>query len=281
MIWTVILPVLATVKVIIQGWVSRKKCATLGDSLLLNSLIFGAATIVLFPIKFSGFPSVKIMLPALMFGIFSMAFQCFYILAFKSGPVGMTTVMNNFNLLFPILCGALLYHEAITAYRVIGMLAMAVSLILLPNATQGKINRKWLFFSLLALVSAGMNNVLLMLVSHAGYSRYESDMIVVTGMAVASILSLIISFFFRKSLHRSLSFANVGGILICGFALGMYNCLTVVALRVVPSVVLYPIVNVLTIMIITLSDYVIYKEKLSKKQIVGLVTAAVAVVLMS
>ena len=98
---------------------------------------------------------------------------------------------------------------------------------------------------------------------------------------MASILSLIISFFFRKSLHQSLSFVNLGGILFCGFALGMFNCLTVVALRVVPAVVLYSVVNVLTMMLITLSDYMIYKEKLSKKQFVGLFTAVVAVVFMS
>lgn len=281
MIWIVVLPLLAASKVIIQGFISRNKCSVVGDSFLLNALIFGAAAIVLFLLKFSHSIPVKILLPAVLFGICNTAFQCLYLSAFKTGPVGMTTVINNFNLVFPILCGALLFNETITKQRFLGMLFMAVALVLLPRSDGGKINWKWFMFSVLALVASGSTNTLLTVISHRSYTKYESDMIIVTGFVFASFLSLLISAFFRKNIHMKLNVLYVGGILICGLFLGLFNCLTVVALKTLPAVILYPTVNVLTIIPIVFADYFIYKERISKRQIVGIFVAACSIFLMN
>lgn len=281
MIWLIILPLLAAMKVTVQGFVSRKKCVSVGDSFLLNAMIFAASVLVLFPLKFAGWPAAKILLPALFFGVCSTAFQCLYLAAFKAGPVGMTTVINNFNLLLPILYSACVFGETITRRRLGGVLLMAVSLILLPRQSKGKFHWKWLLLSLAALVAAGSNNTILLIVSRSNFNKYESDMVVVTGFAVAAVLSSLISLLFRKSISLKPDLPSVGGIAVCGVAIGLHNCLTIVSLKALPAIILYPIVNILTILLILLSDFVIYKEKLSKRQIVGIVLAAGAIILLN
>ena len=92
-----LLPILVSTKVLLQGHYSKTKVRSLADIFYLMGLIFTAIAVITGIFFFRVIPSVGTVLFALVFGVANYVYQISYCSALRTGPVSLTSIICNFN----------------------------------------------------------------------------------------------------------------------------------------------------------------------------------------
>ncbi|GEM_PF-4422037 len=277
-------PLLSNAKVMLQGGLVRKHNKTLADTVLINAWIFAAVTLIMGALFFRQLPPIGLVLLAILGGALASGFQICYSSAFRSGPISITCVIVSFAVVFPVLGGLLIYDEKLSTLRIAALVLTAITFLLIPERTGGKVNRRWLIFSLSAMVCSGTSNFLQLIVSRtAGFADYSNEFIVLC-FAVASALCFLIGTPWQKRdggiFHPTKKvLLTVLGI---GLALGLYNILTPMALKSgIDASKYFPLMNVIIMIVVLISDFIFYRHIPKGRQWIGIVTAIIGSVLIN
>jgi len=303
-LWLVILPLLATVKVYIQGDLARKHVKSTSDVFLMNGLIFVSLVVSTAPVCFRHIPPVEIILLCVVRAVLSMLFQVLYSLAFKIGPVSLTSIIVNFYIIIPLIVGVYVFEEELTLLSFIGILLIFVSIYLMParKKNEKSFNLKWLILTVVSCIITGINNSVTAIISRSSYSGYKNEYILLCYF-FAAIYCFVIWFLKREDggimvshMREKLIGNNVGiitaiknsklfsilfGVIMIGVVLGVYNIGTVEAVAVIDSLIFYPVKSVLVIVFSVVADMFFLKQKLTAKQLIGVGIGAAAVVLLN
>jgi len=276
------LPILATVKVNLQGYFSRGRTKTLSDVFSLNAMIFTALSVSMAALFLRGPFPAELILWGVASGLFSTLFQVSYTMAFRCGPVAPATIINNFNITLPLLVGVCLFGETVSVSGIIGLALLAVAFCLIPERSEGKVNARWMIFTVLAFLGSGANNALMVIFARSAIAEHKQAYIVI-GYATAAVFCFVLSLLLHRRGEER--FRPDGklllGVCVIGVVLGLYNLMLVHAAAEVAAVVLYPVVNGLTIFWIALSDRIIFRQKSTPMQLVGMLIGAAAVILLN
>lgn len=206
----------------------------------------------------------------------------FSFLAIREGSLSLTSLVTSYSLIIPTLYGLLFLNEGITAFLVLGIILLLISLFLV-NSKKGdvKITLKWLIFVILAFLGNGFCSTIQTAQQRRFNGNYKSEFMIVT-------LLLLSAFFFCLSLK-----AEKGEKLICfkaatpymvlnGIANALVNLLVMVLVsKGMAASIMFPVISGGGIVLTTLVAIFIYKEKLSVNQYIGLLLGTVSVVLMN
>lgn len=283
-----LLPILVTTKVLLQGHYSKSRVGSLADTFYLTGFIFAAISLITGVFFFRVLPSVETLLFALLFGVVNYVYQVSYSSAFRAGPVSLTSIICNFNMIVIIPFGALVFKEEIGPYQWIGFALVAVAMILLNkqnNEAEKKANLKWLFLSLLTMVTSGFTGIL-----QSAYGKYfpseEKDSFIVISYVIAALLCFITALAIKKAKKTDLFKVDPKffcGIAIIGVALSLYNTLIIEiqARAYFTSAVLFPVLSVLNFITTLAASILFLKERIRLRQWIGVLVGTVAVVLMN
>lgn len=285
-LYLIVLPLLACLKVTAQGRVSKSNGDDLAGVFKYNTILFGFGTLIMAALYLRELPNPKVLIAGLIYAVVYVSFQVFLMLAFKAGSVGLTSTINNFNIAFAVLVGIFVYHEPTSWNKIVGLVLLVAPFILLAKGgSNEKINWKWLIFTILAFVSSGASNATLVVCAHNRFTENESHHVVVFGYIFATILSFILFLVLKKDNNNELSTRdkrmNVAKLFVAAVGMGVYNVLIIDALRKIEAQILYPVVNVSIIIIMLVVDRILFKHKITKRQIVGICIAAVCIVLLN
>jgi len=288
------LPLLAALKVNLQGYFSRGRTRTLSDVFFLNGMIFSAVAVSMAALFLrSPFPP-EIFLWGLGSGLCSIVFQVSYCLAFRSGSISLATIINNFNIALPLLAGMLLFHETLSPLNLCGLLLLSAAFCLIPESKGGKRNLRWLCFTLIAFFAAGSANTVMLIFTRSDFSPYKEAYTVV-GYLWAALFCFSTALIFRRRekaknrISPSEEYQSalrpdaklLAGVCGIGVVLGLYNLFLAFAAGQMDAVLLYPVVNALTIFWISLSDKVIFHQKFTPRQLCGMLAGVCAVILLN
>lgn len=281
--YLIIIPLLATAKVTIQAGMARKSVTTTSDTFLLNGGIFLASAITLAALFLRSVPPLEVFFFSLLIAVGNLLFQTFYVLAFRTGPVSLTTTINNFSLVLPMLTGAILYREMPSLWNVIGLPFLAAALILIPMKGHGEkasVSARWLLFALLTALSSGLNNSLILYFSRSEFAAFKSEFLIF-GYLFSAVFALL--FGARREKGSSFRFAPryILLLLLIGLILGVHNLLNVQAISFIETAVFFPVTTVLGMLFVTTVDRIVFKQKLSRNTAIGFVLALIAVVFLS
>lgn len=276
---------LASLKVAVQGKLTRNNNAGLSGLCRINAAVFGATAIIMAALFLRSAPTAGVLTAALLYGIFGVLFQLFYMMAFATGSIGATAAINNFGVVFSIIAGIFVYNEPISAFKIVGIVLMVIPFVLLPKRDGGGFGGgKWLLFSVIAVLSSGASNLLMLICSHNGFSVENSRQVVIFGYAAACLISLAIMNLLPGSKIKCNAFGDRLFLLkTAGVAvpLGLYNVLLSSGLHYIPGSVLIPVVSVLSMSAILLIDLILFRQKLTVRQYIGLGMAVLCVVLLN
>lgn len=287
-LFLLLLPILVTTKVLLQGHYSKSKVGSLADTFYLTGFIFAAIALITGVFSLRALPSTSTLLFALLFGVVNYVYQVSYSSAFRAGPVSLTSIICNFNMIVIIPFGALVFKEEIGPYQWVGFALVAVAMILLnrpSSGTEKKASFKWLLLSLLTMVTSGFTGIL-----QSAYGKYfpseEKDSFIVIGYVIAALLSFITALAMKKAKKTDLFKADPKffcGIAIIGVALSLYNTLIieVQARAYFTSAVLFPVLSVLNFIMTLAASILFLKERIRLRQWIGVLVGTVAVVLMN
>jgi len=289
---------LAAFRSILSKDVNKRK-SFFNDCFHSNILIFifGLVFLVLFSIgkmslDLSSFP---FWLP-ILYGITLYCAQLFLLLACRIGPVGITATIYYSGFILTTIFGTLYANESINVFYIIAFLLIAGAIVIFNlREKDKKFSIKWLVYAIICFFSHGSCGICQKVYSTMLDNSYLNIFLIFifATASILSILSYLFIFAYRKNKNKKqinnneiinvdkgskkdywLSFLFL---IIIGVALGGINLINSYTATKVISIINFPLYNAGVLVFLTLLSYLVYKEKLNKKQILGLVLIFVSI----
>jgi len=256
---------------------------------LYNTLASVTAAIVLFCMNGFSLPSLFTVVLGIVFGIITALQQVSNIQALKLGPLSYTTVIASLSTMIPTLCGAVIWGEHIAPVQWIGILLMVGCFLLSvsSDAEQKKTSARWLIFCAVLFVCTGGIGVMQKWHQNTVYKE-ELDAFLLIAFLFSTVYSAVLLWHHLKTKDASdirvvfdaasirmwvLLLIAVGG--ICAALNNKWN---LYLSGVMDSAVFFPVVNGGGLVLTTVSAVILFRERLSKKQWLGMPLGTVAVV---
>lgn len=196
-----------------------------------------------------------------------------------NGPI-MTATFSRLGLLIPITGSIILLGERPGAVKISGIL-LAVSAIVFVSTSSGKEEaashdfkeKLWL---IIMLVVSGMSGLLTKIFQHTGNGRWDNQFLLYT-FSMAFVLCTVLLI----KLGKKIRLAD----LLYGSALGIPNYLSsrfeLKALNQIPAFIVFPSESICTILVVSLFSMFIFKERITKRQVTGILMIMAALVLLN
>ena len=222
-----------------------------------------------------------------LFGIVVSLDEIFKIKAFQSGPMAYTMVIVSCSTVFTALSGFFFFGESIGLFQILGIALMVVSFIF---ATEKKAGEKkggliWLTFCLLAFIGSGSIGFMQKIHQSSSYKGELNTFLVISfviSFVFAAVMTLISMKKEKKPLFEKTSGGKIAWLFIAimifsGICVGANHKLNLALAGEIPSAVFFPIVNGGNLVLTTLSALIIFRERLTKKQWIGVILGILSV----
>ena len=191
----------------------------------------------------------------------------------KNGVV-LTATFNKLGVIIPTFMAMLLFKEEPKLQQILGIIIVIVSIVIINNNKEEIVKNKLLL--LILLLSSGLTDATSNIFDKLGNNELK-DYFLLFIFASALICTLIL----WKIKKQSISKWDI----IIGVLVGVPNYLSsrfvLLALRSLPAIVVFPVYSVSTLAIITIAGILIFKERLSKNKIIGILLIAFALILLN
>lgn len=213
----------------------------------------------------------KTLLFLVLSGISTGASWLFYFKALQMGDVNKVTPIDKSSILLTMLMAFLFLGEQVTFLKVIAMVLIGAGTYMMiqkkentPAVTKGK---SWLFYALGSAVFASLTSIL----GKVGIEGIDSTL----GTAVRTIVVLIMAWLVVFITGKQNTIKNIDKkssifLVLSGFATGGSWLCYYRALQEGPASVVVPI-DKLSILVTIAFSYVVFKEKLNRKSVAGLI----------
>ncbi|MDM8158353.1 EamA family transporter [Labilibaculum sp. K2S] len=201
----------------------------------------------------------------------------------KAG-ISVTTLASKMSFVLPLFFSILYYQEVITAKKIFGMIIAVSAVLLSIYKEQGdKINRRYIWLPILLFFGAGTVDSLVKYVQQEYLNSGGTEEFSTLLFAIASIAGLI-TLFIRKDKFRDLLQLKV---LVGGSILGLVNFGSLYFLIAslnnsgLDSSVVFSIVNIGIVACSVFIGLSIFREKLNKVNILGILLAFIAIFILT
>lgn len=243
-----------------------------------NFYLFFIGWILILTVGYSSiFPlSAYTLIMAVVYALFTLSSQILLIKATDSGDVALSSLFYSCGFLVPVVAGTIIYDESVNLKQLIGIVLLLVSFIISVKADK-KINFKWLFFAVGAMLSAGIVGLLQKIFR---MSPYKAQM---NGFLVIAFFIIIISMFILmpkgKGTKPSKGFINSA--VIVGISMGFANIINLFLSGVMPSVIVFSVLNGGAIISSAVGANVFLKEKITVKKKIGILLGIISILLIA
>lgn len=218
---------------------------------------------------------------AVILGIlFISVFYLFAISSQKAG-VALTAVASKMSVVIPVVFGILLYTESVSLLKIIGIVAALLAFYLtFKNNIQFVTYSSFVLLPVFLFLGNGAVDTLIKYAEHH-YVADDIGLFLSTIFIVAFFIGVIITIVKVSVYSDKLRFRNFLG----GSILGMLNFATtyfvILALALLESSVLFPVLNAGIVSLSAIIGYMFFKEKLSTVNAIGIVLAVIAIFMIS
>ena len=224
------------------------------------------------------------------YAVFVLLSQISLMKAVELGSVAISSLFYSCGFIIPTVWGCIYFQEGINALHIIGIALILISFIVSVEKKENKpFHWKWLIAALGGTLFSGLVGVVQKLFG-AQPVEYSLDLFLCVSFAVIILLSgaifLICHIFEKKepalsTVEHKPDVKTVGFTGLLGVAMGGVNKLNTYLAGVLPSVVMFPATNGGVIVATACFSALLYKEKLSKKQILSILIGFVAIVVIA
>lgn len=227
----------------------------------------------------------------------SMFVAAFMLIGLTTQKVGVTaaSLAGNMSLVIPVLFGLFVFqnnNKEFTPLNYIGLVVALVALTLgaiqVPSETEQKspstkIGMGLWIFPVLTFLGSGANNTLINYLSSKYYEPGQTTVFMIiacTGAIIIGTSLLLFRIAFQKD---KLQWRSVAGGLILGVPnfLSLYFLLKALAAFGNSAAYVFPIYNILSMLVSAAAAWILYKEKLNNYNRIGLILAILAIAFIS
>ena len=194
-----------------------------------------------------------------------------YFHALQIGDVNKVVPIDKFSTVLTILLAFLLLGEPVGIYKIVGIVLIAIGTWLMiqkkESSGQKKEGKGWFFYALLSAVFASLTSIL----GKIGIEGVDSNLGTAIRTIVVLLMAWIVVFVTKKQADvTKIDKKELGFIILSGFATGASWLCYYRALQTGPASLVVPI-DKLSIVVAIAFSYFVFREKLSKRSLSGLV----------
>lgn len=220
---------------------------------------------------------------AIMFAASYVASTVFMLLAIKEGSLALTSLIIQYSLIIPTVFGFVLWGEKIRLLATIGLVLLVISLALINLEKRGdekNVTPKWLIYVVLAFLGNGFCSTSQKAQQIYCDGQYKNEFMILA-LSISFIFMMASALFTERenllyNLKRGLPTYSV-----CGIANGLVNYLVLVLSTEMAASVMFPVISAGGIVTTYLVSLLIYKEKMSRRQTIGLVVGAASIIVLN
>lgn len=222
------------------------------------------------------------------FGIVTALSTVFTLKAMATGPWSYSTVIISMSTFIPALSGLLFWGESIAPLQIVGMVCMVGCILFSTEFKKGNGQKKslvWLLYCAVAFVSVGLIGVMQKIHQTSAY-KDELGGFLVVAFIVGAVFSAILAIVeMRKHsdtvvLNKIFTATPLMWIIVCGACTAANHKLNLFLSGELDTIVFFPTVNGGGLVLTTLCALIFFKEKLTKKQWLGMAFGVASVLLL-
>ena len=213
--------------------------------------------------------------------------------ALAIGPISYTSLIISLSTVITALSGALFWHETLRLTQIIGILLMVVCLILSVKKDEGEGKAKTVRWFLLSVIACLFNGAIgiLQKVHQSSAHRDELMAFLAVSFGFSFLFSTVcLLFSLRGGKKEALRLPSVPDkkkallllavFAVVGICTALNHVINLYLAGIVESAVFFPIVNGGGLILLTLSSFILFHEKLTRRQTIGLLVGFAAVLLL-
>ena len=225
--------------------------------------------------------NLTVLIWGMLYGIVQALFIFFKAKAMSTGTVSITTLIGNSSLLVSLFVSLILWNEKVSFWDIIGLIVLCVGIVLstYKNSCE-QYSPKWKVYVVFFLLFAAGVGIVFKAFGKNVDTKYTGSMMLVSAIVMA-ILNL--RYIIKNSdikprvdplfpMRKFILYALGAGVLSC-----LYNRLNITTSCILDAIIFFPAFNGGTVILSSILSILIFKEKLKKRQIVGLVLGVIAI----
>ncbi|MDX6746888.1 EamA family transporter [Polaribacter sp. PL03] len=209
----------------------------------------------------------------------------FFVMAMtaQKNGVSVTSIAGKMSVVVPVLFGIVLYNESVTFLKILGIIIALIAVYLSSVKEEKSQSKGTLLFPILLFIGSGTIDTLLkyVQVNHVA----DEDVSIFSGslFGIAAIFGFIILIIKTIKKRESFGLKNI----VAGIILGVPNYYSIVFLikalqnKEFESSTLFTINNVAIVIVSTLVGLLLFKEKFSLKNRIGVALAILGIILVT
>ena len=207
----------------------------------------------------------------------------FGLLAMRTGPLSLTSLLISFSPLIPTFYGIRVLGEPVSGTLYIGLILLLLALVLVNLEKKGerkRITLRWALYVLASLVGNGACSTVQKVQQLTLHGAYKSEFMIAALSMDILALGICALLMERGSIKETLQ-KGVGFYIPNGLANGINNVLVIVLSTRMDASVMFPVLSGGGIVITFLISILFFKERLSRWQFLGSVLGLASVVLLN
>lgn len=283
----------STGMMILRGVFSKKypmKGVPLWRFQLIQNLCCAAAILLIYLVSGSDF---QFSLFSVLIGVFFAAATIVAVVttmqAQEVGPFSYTTVIICLSAIIPALSGVLFFHESVSVIQYIGVAMMVLCIILSPdtsNENGKKANLRWLLLTLVGFLFSGFVGLGQKIHQSSELHSTEMPALLLTCFVLSAAASAVGYFIELRKAKKANAIQTCTRIellypALVGVCFSLPHTLNLFLSGKVPAVIMFPLVNLLPLMLVMIYAVVFMKERLSLRRWIGISVGVLSSVLVS
>ena len=233
------------------------------------------------PFSFALWSSKSWFVISIIIGVFFILTYVLFARSSEKAGLAITAVASKMSVVIPVLAGFLLFGDRVNIQKITGIVLTMAAFYLIFLPEKGlKVNYRFILLPLLLLLGNGMNDVLVKYTQHF-YLYHDEGLFLSFVFFVALVIGVVVLFFKQFIKGRFITLRS----LLAGIVLGSLNYwgayFFLLSMEYYQASFLFPVVNVGIVGLSALVSYVVFKEKLSKINWLGILIAIIAITLVS
>ena len=223
---------------------------------------------------------------SLFFGISVALTQIMQSKAMGKGPASIVSLVYSCGFLVPIFYGLLFWDEGVSAYQWLGILLLLIALYLIViKKEKSEKMLAWLPFAVIAMLGSGANAIFQKTHQYSAFAG-ELKIFLVYSLFFSALFTGVISLVIRDRGEKESAISLKQNItkkfivpLCLGICVGLLNFLNLSLSGKLPSIILFPVYNIGSMLLSSFISALIYKDKPTKRQGIGFAIGIVAILI--
>ena len=199
-------------------------------------------------------------------------------LAFRYGPMALTSLVTSLSLMIPTLYGIIFLGEPVGIWLILGLIMLILSLCLINlKKDDKKVSPKWALFAGLAFLGNGMCSTTQKMEQVAFSGAYKSEFMIAALLMVAAVAFIMAFITERSEISYCLKKGAIYTILY-GISNGILNLFVMVLGNMMPASIMFPLISAFGIIGSFAVGRFMFGEKLNSMQLAGLLAGIVSII---